>query len=148
MRAHKFGQKWEIGQKSPALTGLRKTNAAIPIKPFNSSRSQRFQVDLEPITTNARGGVIRESRRTRGFRMAGCLIVQRSEFSFAKLQGGSGVARDPCVLFSAPAGCLMSGLAVAGVGVAVGRCAHLFWFLWWLSAWGAVGWWLWWVPRH
>ena len=67
MRAYKFGQKWEIGQKSPALTGLRKTDAAIPIKPFNSSRNQRFQEDLEPITTNARGGVIRKSRRTRGF---------------------------------------------------------------------------------
>ena len=35
--------------------------------PFNSSRNQRFREDLEPITTNARGGAIRESRRTRGF---------------------------------------------------------------------------------
>ena len=66
MRAHKFGQKWEIGQKSPALTCLRKTDAAIQIKPFNSSRNQRFLEDLEPITTNARGGVICKSRRTRG----------------------------------------------------------------------------------
>ena len=71
MRAHKFGQKWEIGQKSPALTGLRKTDAAIPIKPFNSSRNQRFREDLEPITTNARGRVIRESRRTRGLKDKG-----------------------------------------------------------------------------
>ena len=39
MRAYKFGQKWEIGQKSPALTGLRKTVAANPIKPFISSRN-------------------------------------------------------------------------------------------------------------
>ena len=67
MRAYKFGQKWEIGQKSPALTGLRKTDAAIPVKPFNSSRNQRFREELEPITTNARGGAIRESRSTRGF---------------------------------------------------------------------------------
>ena len=67
MRAYKFGQKWETGQKSPALTGLRKTDAAIPIKPFNSSRNQRFREDLEPITTNTRGGGIRESRRTGGF---------------------------------------------------------------------------------
>ena len=43
MRAYKFGQKWEIGQKSPALTGLRKTDAANPIKPFKSSRNQRFR---------------------------------------------------------------------------------------------------------
>ena len=42
MRAYKFGQKWEIGQKPPALTGLRKTDAVNPIKPFNSSRNQRF----------------------------------------------------------------------------------------------------------
>ena len=75
MRAHKFGQKWEIGQKSPALTGLRKTNAAIPIKPVNSSRNQRFREDLEPITANARGGVFRESRRTRGFDSELCARV-------------------------------------------------------------------------
>ena len=56
MRAQKFGQKWEIGQKSLALTGL-----------FNSPRNQRFREDLEPIITNARGRAIRESRRTRGF---------------------------------------------------------------------------------
>ena len=43
MRAYKFGQKWEIGQKSPASTGLRKTDAANPIKPFKSSRNQRFR---------------------------------------------------------------------------------------------------------
>ena len=43
MRLYKFGQKWEIGQKSPALTGLRKTDAANPIKPFKSSRNQRFR---------------------------------------------------------------------------------------------------------
>ena len=61
----KFGQKWEIGQKSPALTGLRKTGAAISVKSFTSSRNQRFREDLEPTTTNARGGVIRDSRRTR-----------------------------------------------------------------------------------
>ena len=67
MRAYKFGQKWEIGQKSPALTGLRKTDAANSIKPLNSSRNQRFQEVLEPITANARGGVIRGSRRTRVF---------------------------------------------------------------------------------
>ena len=69
MRAHKFGQKWEIGQKSPALTGLRKTETAIPIKPFSPSRNQRFWEDLGPITANARGGAIRESRRTRGLRL-------------------------------------------------------------------------------
>ena len=43
MKAHKFGQRWEIGQKSPALMGLRKTDAANPIKPFKSSRNQRFR---------------------------------------------------------------------------------------------------------
>ena len=68
MRAYKFGKKWEIGQKSPALTGLRITDTANPIKPFKSSRNQRFREVLEPITTNARGGVIRDSRRTRGFK--------------------------------------------------------------------------------
>ena len=41
MRAYKFGQKWEIGQKSPASTGVSKTDAANPIKPFKSSRNQR-----------------------------------------------------------------------------------------------------------
>ena len=35
MRAYKFSQKWEIGQRSPALTGPRKTDAAIPIKHLN-----------------------------------------------------------------------------------------------------------------
>ena len=63
MRAYKFSPKWEIGQKSPALTGLRKT----PIKPFHSSRNKRFREDLGPITANARGGAIRESRRTFGW---------------------------------------------------------------------------------
>ena len=43
MRAYKFGQKWEIGQKSPASTCLRKTDAANPIKPFKTSRNQRFR---------------------------------------------------------------------------------------------------------
>ena len=43
MRAYKFGQKWEIGQKSPASTCLRKTDAANPIKPFRTSRNQRFR---------------------------------------------------------------------------------------------------------
>ena len=68
MGAKKSGQKWEIGQKSPAFTGLRKTDAAIPVKPFNSSRNLRFREELEPITTNARGGAIRESHRTRGLK--------------------------------------------------------------------------------
>ena len=68
MRAYKFGQKWEIGQKSPALTGVRKTDAANPIKPFKSPRNQQFQEVLEPISANARGGVIRDLRRTRAFR--------------------------------------------------------------------------------
>ena len=72
MGAHRFGQKWEIGQKSPALTGPRKTDAAVPEKPFSSPRNKRFREDLEPITTNARGGAIRESRRTRGFRLRSC----------------------------------------------------------------------------
>ena len=67
MGAHKFGQKWEIRQKSPALTGLRKNDTAIPVKPVNSSRNKQFREELQPITANARGGVIRESRRTRGF---------------------------------------------------------------------------------
>ena len=43
-------------------------------------------------------------------------MVQRSDFSLAKIQGASGLALDPCVLFSVLAGCLVSGLAVAGVG--------------------------------
>ena len=43
MRAYKFGQKWEIGQKSPASTCLGKTDAANPIKPFKTSSNQRFR---------------------------------------------------------------------------------------------------------
>ena len=45
-------------------------------------------------------------------------MVQRSDFSSAKIQGASGLALDPCVLFSVwlLVGCLVSGLAVAGVG--------------------------------
>ena len=43
MRAYKFGQKWEIGQKSPASTCLDKTDAANPIKPFKTSSNQRFR---------------------------------------------------------------------------------------------------------
>ena len=45
-------------------------------------------------------------------------MVQRSDFSLAKVQGASGMALDPCVLFSVVAllaGCLVSGLAVASV---------------------------------
>ena len=49
-------------------------------------------------------------------RMAGLFMVQRSGFSLAKVQGASGVALDPWVLFSVLVGCLVSGLAVAGVG--------------------------------
>ena len=67
MRAYRFGQKWEIVQKLPALTDRHKADAAIPIKPYNASRNQQSREDLEPFTTNAQGGVIRESRRTRGF---------------------------------------------------------------------------------
>ena len=48
--------------------------------------------------------------------MTGWFMVQSSDFSSAKIQGASGVALDPCVLFSALVGCLVSGLAVAGVG--------------------------------
>ena len=68
MRAYKFGQKWEIGQKSPALTGLRKTDAANPIKPFKSSRNQRFLKFWSLLLRMPEAGVIRDSRRTRGFK--------------------------------------------------------------------------------
>ena len=60
-------------------------------------------------------------------RMAGYFMVRRSDFTFAKLQGASGVALGRWVLFSALAGCLVSGLAAAGVAVAVGACAHFLW---------------------
>ena len=50
------------------------------------------------------------------------------------IQGASGMALDPCVLFSAPFGCLVSGLAVAGVAVAVGAWAHFWW------TWSVFGW--------
>ena len=42
-------------------------------------------------------------------------MIQRSDFSLAKIQGASGLALDPCVLFSVVAllaGCLVSGLAL------------------------------------
>ena len=67
-------------------------------------------------------------------RMAVCFMVQRSDFSLAKIQGASGVALDPCVLFLALAGRLVSGLAVTGVGVSVGACAHFWW------TWSVFGW--------
>ena len=35
--------KREIGEKSPASTCLRKIDAANPIKPFKTSRNQRFR---------------------------------------------------------------------------------------------------------
>ena len=35
--------KMGIGQKLPALTGLRKTDAVNPMKPFKASRNQRFR---------------------------------------------------------------------------------------------------------
>ena len=69
-------------------------------------------------------------------------MVQRSDFFMAKIQGASGLALDPCVLFSVVAllaGCLVGGLAgvrVCGCGcgrvlfiVAVGGwvLAALFW---------------------
>ena len=65
-------------------------------------------------------------------------MVQRSDFSLAEVQGASGLALDPCVLFSVwlLVGCLVSGLAVAGVGSC--GCllpAALFW-----SGRSAVGW--------
>ena len=50
-------------------------------------------------------------------------MVQRSDFSSAKIQGASGVALGPCVLFSVLVGCLVGGLAVAGV--AVGACCSI-----------------------
>ena len=45
-------------------------------------------------------------------------MVQRSDFPQAKIQGASGLALAPCVLFSVwlLVGCLVGGLAVAGVG--------------------------------
>ena len=49
-------------------------------------------------------------------RMTGLFMLQRSDFSSAKIQGALGVALGPCVLFLALAGCLVGGLAVAGVG--------------------------------
>ena len=59
----------------------------------------------------------------------GRFMVQRLKFSLAKMQGALGLALGPCVLSSVwlLAGCLVSGLAVAGwVVVAVGaRCP--FW---------------------
>ena len=42
-------------------------------------------------------------------------MVQRSDFSWAKIQGALGLALGPCVLFSVLAGRLVSGLAMAGV---------------------------------
>ena len=52
-------------------------------------------------------------------------MVQRSDFSLAKIQGASGLALGPCVLFSVLVGCLVSGLAVAGVGGCGCRCVLL-----------------------
>ena len=57
--------------------------------------------------------------------MKGWFMVQCSDFSSAKIQGASGVALDPCVLFSALVGCLVSGLAVAGVGGCGCRCVQV-----------------------
>ena len=48
--------------------------------------------------------------------MTGWFMGQRSVFSSDNIQGASCVALAPYVLFSALAGCLVSGLAVAGVG--------------------------------
>ena len=54
----------QIWPKMGTLMGLRITNAAVQMKLINSSRNRRFQENSEPITTNARGGAIREPRRT------------------------------------------------------------------------------------
>ena len=43
-------------------------------------------------------------------RKSGWFMVQRSDFSSAKIQGASGRALDPCVLFSVLVGCLVGGL--------------------------------------
>ena len=61
-------------------------------------------------------------------------MVQRSDFSWAKIQGASGLALGPCVLFSSLSSCLVSGLALAGLVVAVGACTH-FW-----RTWSGFGW--------
>ena len=63
----------------------------------------------------------------------GWFMVQRSDFSLAKIQGASGLALDPCVLFSVwvLVGCLVSGLAVAGVaGCDCRRVLLIFWRGW------------------
>ena len=49
-------------------------------------------------------------------------MVQRSNFSSAKMRGASGVALGPCVLFSVLVGCLVGGLALlAGAYIFSGR---------------------------
>ena len=65
-------------------------------------------------------------------------MVQRSDLFLDKMPGASGLALGPCVLFSALVGCLVGGLAVAGVGW--GGCRRMCSFLLervgcWLACW-------------
>ena len=62
----------------------------------------------------------------RGFIPPAQFLIQRSDFSPAKIQGTFGVALGPCVLFLALVCYLVGGLAVAGVGGCGCRRVRLF----------------------
>ena len=70
-------------------------------------------------------------------------MIQRSDFPLVKVQGASGLALGPCVLFSVVsllASCLVSGLAVVRVcGCGCGRVLLTFGGDGWLLAGWPVG---------